>query len=129
MMLVHNIMQVHALLEESADANKAGEVQLALEKAKEACRKERQLCKHREQNMLQEQINIDLTYAVMFNLGNQYHANDLLKEALNTYTQIVKNKQFSQSGRLRVNIGNIHFEQKKYPQVKNYAGYTIQERT
>ena len=28
---------------------------------------------------------------------------------------IVKNKAFPQSGRLRVNMGNIYFEQKKYP--------------
>jgi len=30
---------------------------------------------------------------------------------------IVKNKQYSQSGRLRINMGNIYYEQKKYPQV------------
>ena len=27
---------------------------------------------------------------------------------------IVKNKAYTQSGRLRVNMGNIYFEQKKY---------------
>ena len=27
---------------------------------------------------------------------------------------IVKNKQFAHAGRLRVNMGNIHFEQQKY---------------
>ena len=27
---------------------------------------------------------------------------------------IVKNKSYTQSGRLRVNMGNIYFEQKKY---------------
>ena len=36
-------------------------------------------------------------------------------EALNTYSIIVKNKQYAQSGRLRVNMGNIYYEQKKYP--------------
>ena len=29
-------------------------------------------------------------------------------------TAIVKNKSYTQSGRLRVNMGNIYFEQKKY---------------
>ena len=42
-------------------------------------------------------------------------------EALNTYSLIVKNKQYAQAGRLRVNMGNIHFEQKKYDlAIKNY---------
>jgi intraflagellar transport protein 88 len=27
----------------------------------------------------------------------------------------VKNKSFAQSGRLRVNMGNIYFEQEKFP--------------
>lgn len=31
-----------------------------------------------------------------------------------TCPAIVKNKALPQSGRLRVNMGNIHFEQKKY---------------
>ena len=35
-------------------------------------------------------------------------------EALNAYSLIVKNKQYAQSGRLRVNMGNIYYEQKKY---------------
>lgn len=40
-------------------------------------------------------------------------------EALNTYSLIVKNKQYPQSGRLRVNMGNIYYEQKNYPQVRD----------
>ena len=49
------------------------------------------------------------------NLANQYHANKQYPEALNTYSLIVKNKQYAQAGRLRVNMGNIYYEQKKYP--------------
>ena len=41
----------------------------------------------------------------------QYHLNGMYQEALNTYSLIVKNKQYPQSGRLRVNMGNIYFEQ------------------
>ena len=52
---------------------------------------------------------------VCFNLANQYHASGLYSEALNTYSVIVKNKQYAQSGRLRVNMGNIYYEQGKYP--------------
>ena len=38
-------------------------------------------------------------------------------QALKTYSLIVKNKQYAQSGRLRVNMGNIYFKQKppNYP--------------
>lgn len=45
----------------------------------------------------------------------QYHLNKMHQEALNTYNLLVKNKQYAHSGRLRVNMGNIHFEQAKYP--------------
>lgn len=45
-----------------------------------------------------------------------YHANGLHQEALNSYTIILKNKQYPQASRLRVNMGNIYFEQKKYDQ-------------
>lgn len=39
----------------------------------------------------------------------------MYSEAIDTYTLIVRNKQYPYSGRLRVNMGNIYFEQKKYP--------------
>jgi len=106
---------VNKLIEESAAANVGGDVALALEKAKEAGKKERMLCRHRDKNGLSDQINFDLTYAVCFNLAHQYHAMKMYTEALNTYTIVVKNKQYPQAGRLRVNMGNIFYEQKKYP--------------
>jgi intraflagellar transport protein 88 len=113
--------KVHQLLEESCNSLEAGQAPLALEKAKEAGKKERQLTKQREQAGFNDQINLDLTYCVLFNLANQYHANKMYQEALNSYAIIVKNKMFNQSGRLRVNMGNIYFEQKKYSQaIKMY---------
>lgn len=87
----------------------------ALDKAKEAGRKERLLCRQREQVGLSDQISLDLTYCVLFNLANQYQANRMHTEALNTYLLIVKNKMFSNGARLRINMGNIYFEQRKYP--------------
>lgn len=39
----------------------------------------------------------------------------MTNEALNAYAAIVKNKQFPHAGRLRVNMGNIYYRQKKYP--------------
>lgn len=109
--------EVNALLEESATANVENKPDLALDRAKKAAQKERKLGKHREQHQLMDQMNIDLTYAVCFNLAAQYEANEMYPEALNTYSLIVKNKQYAQSGRLRVNMGNIYFKQKppRYP--------------
>jgi intraflagellar transport protein 88 len=107
--------EVNALIEESSLLNLKREHGPALEKAKEAGKRERALCRQREQNGLADQINIDLTYSVCFNLANQYHASGMYTEALNTYSIIVKNKQYAQSGRLRVNMGNIYYEQRKHP--------------
>jgi intraflagellar transport protein 88 len=107
--------EVNKLIEESAQLAAEKQTLRSLDKAKEAGKRERHLCKQREQHGLSEQINIDLTYSVCFNLANQYHANGLYSEALNTYSLIVKNKQYAQSGRLRVNMGNIYYEQAKYP--------------
>jgi len=106
--------QVNGLIENSAEAAVRGDLTEAQEKAKEAAKKERQLCKHREQHGLVDQINLDLTYSVCFNLANAYHLNGMYEEALHTYSLIVKNKQYPQAGRLRVNMGNIYYEQKKY---------------
>ena len=112
---------VHRLIEASAEMIASKDLRGALEKAKEAGKAERALCKFRESKNLNDQINLDLTYAICFNLANAYYHNKMYEEALNTYQLIVKNKQYPQSGRLRVNMGNIHYEQRKYPQaIKMY---------
>ena len=82
--------QVNVMIEESSIANHRGHKDEALEKAKEAGKKERQLCREREKNGLADQINSDLTYAVCFNLANQYGSCGMHQEALNTYSLIVK---------------------------------------
>ncbi|KAM6969867.1 intraflagellar transport protein 88 homolog isoform 3-T3 [Aplochiton taeniatus] len=107
--------KVNDLIEESCLAHGRGDLQLALEKAKEAGRKERALVRQREQSGNADHINLDLTYSVLFNLANQYGNNDMYPEALNTYNVIVKNKMFSNAGRLKVNMANIYFKQKNYP--------------
>ena len=106
--------KVNELIEESCFAASRGEYQLALEKAKESGRKERMLVRQREQLSSSDQINLDLTYSVLFNLANQYAANEMFSEALNSYQVIVKNKMFSNAGRLKVNMGNIYFKQRNY---------------
>ena len=90
------------MVNESCIAAKNGDLRTALEKAKEAGKKERLVAKQKEQSNLVDQANLDLTYFVLFNLANQYLANKMYAEALNAYAVIVKNKTFNQSGRLRV---------------------------
>lgn len=107
--------KVNDLIEESCMAQSMGALQLALEKAKEAGRKERALIRQREQSGNTEHINLDLTYSVLLNLANQYANNEMYPEALNSYQVIVKNKMFSNAGRLKVNMANIYFKQKHYP--------------
>ncbi|XP_075887027.1 intraflagellar transport protein 88 homolog isoform X3 [Nelusetta ayraudi] len=113
--------KVNDLIEESCMAQSVGALQLALEKAKEAGRKERALVRQREQSGNGDHINLDLTYSVLLNLANQYANNDMYPEALNSYQVIVKNKMFSNAGRLKVNMGNIYVKQKNYPKaIKMY---------
>ncbi|KAM5278869.1 intraflagellar transport protein 88 homolog isoform 7-T7 [Hipposideros larvatus] len=54
--------KVNELVEESCIANSCGDLKLALEKAKDAGRKERVLVRQREQVTTPENINLDLTY-------------------------------------------------------------------
>ncbi|KAG2490865.1 hypothetical protein HYH03_010783 [Edaphochlamys debaryana] len=105
---------VHELLEKSAADAVKSDVNSALENAMEAKKNERKLCRFREQQNMADQINLELTYAVEFNLAHMYHMNKNYNEAINLYTTIVRNKNFPQSGWLRVNMGNVYFEQKKY---------------
>ncbi|KAL7746564.1 Intraflagellar transport protein 88 [Sorochytrium milnesiophthora] len=109
------------LIHDCSFLREEGQYQKALDRAKEAGKRERQLNKQREQLGLAETTNLDLTYCVLVNLADQYFHVKMYQEAINTYNIIVKNKLFNQSGRLRVNIGNIYFEMKKYPQaIKMY---------
>ncbi|XP_075967580.1 intraflagellar transport protein 88 homolog isoform X3 [Anarhichas minor] len=107
--------KVNDLIEQSCMAQSVGALQLALDKAKEAGRKERTLVRQREQSGNADHINLDLTYSVLLNLANQYANNEMSPEALNSYQVIVKNKMFSNAGRLKVNMANIYVKQKCYP--------------
>nr|XP_022311923.1 intraflagellar transport protein 88 homolog [Crassostrea virginica] len=100
--------KVNELIEESCFANSTGDLSLALEKAKEAGRKERVLVRQREQQSMGDQINLDLTYSVLFNLANQYAANEMFNEALNTYQVIVKNKMFTNAVQV-LTMGNMNY--------------------
>jgi intraflagellar transport protein 88 len=113
--------RVHRLLEASAEAARTGDTVMALERAKEAGKRERALVRHRETNDLQEQNNVDLTFSVFFCLANAYSLNSMFTEALATYDLIYRNKDYLHRGRVKVNVGNIHFLRKDYPEaLKHY---------
>jgi intraflagellar transport protein 88 len=107
--------KVNICVEESAEAAAMKDYELALQKAKDAVKQERQLSKHRENNNLVDSQNLELSGCVQFNFANAFHLNGMYEEAIQLYGMIVKNKQYPLSGRYRVNMGNIFYEQKKYP--------------
>ncbi|KAL3319078.1 Intraflagellar transport protein 88 [Cichlidogyrus casuarinus] len=107
-------MKINSIIDESCILASKRQYDEALEKAKEAHRSEKILLRHREQNALSEQINLDLNYSILFNLANRYTDKGMLQEALNIYSKIVKNKSFINAGRLKVNMGNIHFTMRNY---------------
>ncbi|XP_030766229.1 LOW QUALITY PROTEIN: intraflagellar transport protein 88 homolog [Sitophilus oryzae] len=107
-------IKIMQLVEESCIAQSEGDLRKALTKAKEASNKERSLIKTQEQSDLSDHHNIDLTYVVLFNLANQYAANELYTEALNTYQMMTKNRMFANAHRLKVNMGNVYLKQGQY---------------
>lgn len=119
--------QVIELIEESCVAAERNDMQTALEKGKEAGRKERNLSRQRDQTQITEQMNLDITYSVLFNLALSYHRQQLYHEANNTYNVIVKNKMFSNAARLRVNVGNINYEQRMYSQAVKYYRMSLDQ--
>ncbi|EDV99080.1 intraflagellar transport protein 88 homolog [Drosophila grimshawi] len=82
----------------------------ALNKAKDASSLDRIL--HHEQDKQGENVfhNFELTYAVFFNLAEQYEHNEMHIEALNTYNIMTKNKMFPHVNQLKLNMGNIYFK-------------------
>ncbi|KAM7308163.1 intraflagellar transport protein 88 homolog isoform X1 [Ixodes scapularis] len=102
------------LVEQSCFSASKKEFKLALDQAKDGVMKEKHLSRQREQLSAEIAPNLDLTYCVLFNLAVQYANNEMFAEALNTYQIIVKNKAFSNVGRLKLNMGNICFFQRNY---------------
>lgn len=106
--------QVSLLAEESCFAAEENDRQAAMEKSKEAYRKERLLAKQREEKNLTDQSNPELTGFILLNIACHYTNAGNYTEALNIYNQLTKNKVFQLSGRLKTNVGNIYFQQKQY---------------
>lgn len=49
-----------------------------------------------------------IIFQVIFNLATQYTNNNMFTEAIATYQAITRNRMFSNSARLKVNMGNIY---------------------
>ena len=96
------------LIESSVQAAYENNMRVALERAREASSRERALIRLQEQAGLSDSHNVDLTFAVIFNLATQYTNNNMLTEAIATYQAITRNRMFSNSARLKVNMGNIY---------------------
>ncbi|XP_014475343.1 PREDICTED: intraflagellar transport protein 88 homolog [Dinoponera quadriceps] len=96
------------LIESSAVSASENNMRIALERAREASSRERALIRLQEQAGLSDNHNIDLTFAVLFNLAIQYTNNEMYTEAVATYQAITRNRMFSNSARLKVNMGNIY---------------------
>ena len=100
-------LEVQRLLEESAKASLDEDYELALDRAREAGLKERKVCKHRDNNGLADSINLELTFAVCYNLADAFAKNEMYQDSIQTYNMIVSNDNYPQSGRMRVNMGRI----------------------
>ncbi|EAR82438.2 tetratricopeptide repeat protein (macronuclear) [Tetrahymena thermophila SB210] len=106
--------EINQLLEASALAKIKGNLSEALEKAKDAVNKEKLLRRQKENMNQADSINIELSFTVAYNLANQLQANGIYQEALQKYSDIIKSKIYPQAYKLRVNMGNIYFQQEKY---------------
>ncbi|KAH7639466.1 tetratricopeptide repeat protein 10 [Dermatophagoides farinae] len=111
--------QIMLLLDESvqAAAQRRQDFGQALDLAKDCVAKERSLNRLKEQSGLMETYgpNSDLTLATMFNLAERYSDAQMWSEAINTYQALLKNRSFTNTGRFRMNIGEIYFRQRQYP--------------
>ncbi|XP_012062636.1 PREDICTED: intraflagellar transport protein 88 homolog [Atta cephalotes] len=113
--------RIMGLIETSVQAASENNIKIALERAREASSRERALIRLQEQASLSDNHNIDLTFAVLFNLAVQYTNNEMYTEAIATYQAITRNRMFSNSARLKVNMGNIYVKMGQLPQaIKMY---------
>lgn len=88
--------KVNHLLEQSIQASDRKEFKLALDKAKLAVAKERNLIKQKEQLSSDSMsVSQDLTFAVLFNLSVQYTRNERYSDAINILQTLAKNRSFS----------------------------------
>ena len=88
---------------------------LALEKAKEAVKRDSTLQKHMESHsLLPEQLR-DLSFTSWFHLAIVYEKNSMYQESIEAYSYLLRQKiSLACVGRIRINIGNIHYLKHDY---------------
>ena len=59
-------------------------------------------------------MTLERRYSVELNKAVQQEACEMYAEAIKTYSDIVKNKNYAAANRLRVNMGNIYFKLGQY---------------
>ncbi|UJR26463.1 hypothetical protein I4U23_007793 [Adineta vaga] len=101
------------LVGESCLANEKNDTKLALEKAEEAMRSEKNLTRYREEQNLGE-ADMSLAGFVVLHCANMYSKCGMNSEALNQYNTLLKNKLLPIPSRLRINIGNVYLHSKQY---------------
>jgi len=113
--------EIHELMEDSAHLLEEDPF-LALDKAKEATRKDETLAKHCDDHSLPLQQSSDLTFATWFHLAVVYQKNGMNQEAIEMYSFLLKQKRYeSFLVRIRVNMGSLYNADQNYTQsIKNY---------
>lgn len=86
----------------------------ALELAKLAQLKSKALEKFLDSQELSEFINYELSFSCGLNLAEQYQKNGLKQEAFREYESLLKSSNYGNNYLVRVNIGNLHFEEGSY---------------
>lgn len=130
----------HKLKSTTIVVDRETQKQKGLEQAKKAAKRERVFIKFCETQRNQTHSSsspsyisssyTELTFAVWFHLANAYVMNEMKDEAMNTYSFLLKKHQITNSiltnynneihnnniVRIRVNMGNIYYQQKQYTQ-------------
>mmetsp|Transcript_23884 Transcript_23884/g.50785 ORF Transcript_23884/g.50785 Transcript_23884/m.50785 type:complete len:673 (-) Transcript_23884:1057-3075(-) len=86
----------------------------ALDKAKEAGKKEQLLRKYKKAHSLPRDNDLALTFATWFNLARAYEANDMMDEAIESYNFLANQRKHPLSRRLRINMGNLYYAKLDY---------------
>ncbi len=106
--------KVQYLIEESSRFALIKDFAKSLETAKEARKLEREVFNFREIHGLNEQTISDLSYASLLNLAISFQDSEMMEDAIDVYSMLIKQKEHPNAERLRVNIGNIFYHQGKY---------------
>jgi intraflagellar transport protein 88 len=107
--------QINKLIEETAQLKRVGQIEKALDKAKEGSKKDQLLRLHRKTHSLSGDFEMETTYATWFNLASAYEANGMLDEALTAYTYLTKQRgQHLLTSCVRINMGNVYYAQSDF---------------